>query len=103
MIAGAFQRTDIENIPPTGETNRMDHLYPPIEPYRSGSLSVDEGHTLYFEESGNPQGKPCVFVHGGPGGDFLIQRVTGSCCLISVAVAAQPRTPVYSPIRPGTW
>ena len=46
----------------------MDHLYPPIEPYRSGSLSMAEGHTLYFEESGNPEGKPCVFVHGGPGG-----------------------------------
>ncbi len=43
-------------------------LYPPIEPYRTGRLRVDDVHELYFEESGNPQGKPVVFVHGGPGG-----------------------------------
>jgi proline iminopeptidase len=42
--------------------------YPPIEPYRTGMLPVTDGHTLYFEESGNPEGKPVVFVHGGPGG-----------------------------------
>ena len=42
--------------------------YPPIEPYRTGMLPVSHGHTLYFEESGNPKGKPVVFVHGGPGG-----------------------------------
>jgi proline iminopeptidase len=43
-------------------------LYPPIEPYRTGMLPVTGGHTLYFEESGNPAGKPVVFLHGGPGG-----------------------------------
>ncbi|HEY1086775.1 MAG TPA: prolyl aminopeptidase [Archangium sp.] len=42
--------------------------YPPIEPFRTGMLPVGDGHTLYFEESGNPNGKPVVFVHGGPGG-----------------------------------
>lgn len=42
--------------------------YPPIEPYRTGRLKVSSVHELYFEESGNPQGKPVVFVHGGPGG-----------------------------------
>jgi proline iminopeptidase len=41
--------------------------YPPIAPYRVGRLPVSHGHTLYFEESGNPQGKPVVFLHGGPG------------------------------------
>ncbi len=41
--------------------------YPPIEPYRIGRLSVEHGHELYFEESGNPRGKPVVFLHGGPG------------------------------------
>jgi len=41
---------------------------PPIEPYRIGRLPVSNGHELYFEESGNPKGKPVVFVHGGPGG-----------------------------------
>jgi proline iminopeptidase len=43
-------------------------LFPPIEPYRTGMLPVDELHTLYWEESGNPDGLPVVYVHGGPGG-----------------------------------
>lgn len=43
-------------------------LYPPIEPNHSGWLDVGDGHELYFEESGNPDGKPVVFLHGGPGG-----------------------------------
>ncbi|GAA4023273.1 prolyl aminopeptidase [Sphingomonas swuensis] len=43
-------------------------LYPPIEPYRSGMLEVGDGHSLYWELCGNPQGKPVVFLHGGPGG-----------------------------------
>jgi len=42
-------------------------LYPPIEPYRSGRLDVGDGHSLYWEMSGNPAGKPAVFLHGGPG------------------------------------
>lgn len=43
-------------------------LYPPIEPHRTGMLKVSDVHTLYWEESGNPKGKPAVFLHGGPGG-----------------------------------
>lgn len=43
-------------------------LYPPIDPYAHGMLAVGDGHSLYWEECGNPQGKPAVFVHGGPGG-----------------------------------
>ena len=43
-------------------------LYPDIQPYRSGYLPVSGGHRLHFEESGNPHGKPVVFLHGGPGG-----------------------------------
>ncbi len=43
-------------------------LYPPIQPYRRGRLQVSALHNLYFEESGNPRGKPVVFLHGGPGG-----------------------------------
>jgi proline iminopeptidase len=42
--------------------------YPPIEPYDTGYLSVGDGHEIYYEQSGNPRGKPAVFVHGGPGG-----------------------------------
>jgi proline iminopeptidase len=43
-------------------------LYPEIEPFRSERLRVDELHEIYVEESGNPDGKPVLFVHGGPGG-----------------------------------
>lgn len=41
--------------------------YHPIQPYRTGFLKVDSIHTIYFEESGNPEGKPVLFLHGGPG------------------------------------
>jgi proline iminopeptidase len=43
-------------------------LYPDIEPFRTGRLRVGGVHEIYFEESGNPSGKPVVFLHGGPGG-----------------------------------
>lgn len=43
-------------------------LYPEIAPFRSGRLQVSALHELYWEESGNPDGKPVVFIHGGPGG-----------------------------------
>lgn len=45
----------------------MHALYPPIEPRRTGSLDVGDGHQLYWEETGDPDGLPAVFLHGGPG------------------------------------
>jgi proline iminopeptidase len=48
--------------------SRASALYPPIRPYRRGRLRVSPRHELYFEECGNPKGKPAVFLHGGPGG-----------------------------------
>ena len=70
---------DARRTPDSGRMRaevRMSHpvkdpvswLYPPIEPYRTGMLKVSDVHELYFEESGNPKGKPVVFLHGGPGG-----------------------------------
>jgi proline iminopeptidase len=46
----------------------LKRLYPPVEPYSSGYLRVSGPHEIYFEECGNPRGKPAVFLHGGPGG-----------------------------------
>ncbi len=46
----------------------MTSLYPEIEPHASGLLRVDDVHEIYWEVSGNPNGKPVVFLHGGPGG-----------------------------------
>jgi proline iminopeptidase len=45
----------------------MRTLYPEIEPFESGMLKVDGRHTLYYEQCGNPIGKPVVLLHGGPG------------------------------------
>lgn len=45
----------------------MRDLYPPIEPYETGFLEVGTGHRLYWETCGNPDGKPAVALHGGPG------------------------------------
>lgn len=45
----------------------MSQLYPEIEPYASHALAVSDVHTLYVEESGNPDGIAIVFLHGGPG------------------------------------
>ena len=45
----------------------MTDFYPPIEPYIVDHLDVGDGHSLYYEVSGNPDGKPVVFLHGGPG------------------------------------
>lgn len=42
--------------------------YPAIEPYETGMLPVPHGNELYYEQVGNPDGKPVVFIHGGPGG-----------------------------------
>ena len=43
-------------------------LYPEITPYRTGRLQVSDLHEIYFEECGNPSGKPALVLHGGPGG-----------------------------------
>nr|WP_321984209.1 prolyl aminopeptidase [uncultured Lichenicoccus sp.] len=43
-------------------------FYPPIEPYAHGHLDTGDGHEIYWELCGNPDGIPVVFLHGGPGG-----------------------------------
>ena len=45
----------------------METLYPPIEPYEQGYLDVGDGHQIYWEACGNPNGKPALVLHGGPG------------------------------------
>ena len=58
-------------VAPTTKPNSspvLAQLYPPIEPFESGMLDVGDGHRVYWELCGNPNGKPAVFLHGGPGG-----------------------------------
>jgi proline iminopeptidase len=50
---------------------RMKTLYPPLEPYESGRLQVSPVHNLYYEQCGNSQGQPAIFLHGGPGGGLI--------------------------------
>ena len=52
----------------------MRTFYPEIEPYDSGLLEVGDGNSIYWETCGNPEGKPAVFLHGGPGGESTAQH-----------------------------
>nr|MDP9127753.1 prolyl aminopeptidase [Pseudomonadota bacterium] len=56
----------LPTLPPPPDGAARD-LFPPLEPFARGMLAVDEIHTLYWEECGNPDGLPVVFLHGGPG------------------------------------
>lgn len=49
----------------------LRNLYDPIEPYNSAHLKVSDIHDIYYEQCGNPNGKPVVFLHGGPGGGIV--------------------------------
>ncbi|HEX2676647.1 MAG TPA: prolyl aminopeptidase, partial [Polyangiales bacterium] len=50
------------------DTEPLRHPYPEISPYDRGRMRVSELHEIYYEQYGNPNGKPALFVHGGPGG-----------------------------------
>ncbi|MGK5497091.1 prolyl aminopeptidase [Streptomyces sp. URMC 125] len=45
----------------------MREPYPPVEPYGTGTLDVGDGNRVYWETCGNPDGRPALVVHGGPG------------------------------------
>jgi proline iminopeptidase len=46
-------------------------MYPPIEPFATGMLPVGDGNKIYWEASGNPEGKPAIHLHGGPGSGIM--------------------------------
>lgn len=52
----------------SGLRNATDYLYPQIEPFDRQMLDMGDGHQIYMEQSGNPEGEPVVVFHGGPGG-----------------------------------
>jgi proline iminopeptidase len=54
-------------------SSSLSELYPPISPYAWGMLDVGDGQQIYWEECGNPDGKPAVFLHGGPGGGLTAE------------------------------
>jgi proline iminopeptidase len=68
--AGVASKRGVTRVAGTRAARALEtlrSLYPAIESYNSGYLNVGNGHEIYFEESGNPKGKPAVFLHGGPG------------------------------------
>ncbi|MGK7650906.1 prolyl aminopeptidase [Roseovarius sp. B08] len=52
----------------SSQKNAAQFLYPSIEPFDRRMMDVGDGHTIYVEQSGNPEGTPVVVLHGGPGG-----------------------------------
>ncbi len=52
----------------SGQKRAVQYLYPPVEPFDQRMLDVGDGHSIYVEQSGRPDGLPVVVVHGGPGG-----------------------------------
>src|SRR5271154_1908506 len=65
-LARTTSRPSQRTVPHRDGAARRE-LYPPIEPFRHGYLRVSDVHEIYYEECGNPAGKPAVFLHGGPG------------------------------------
>ncbi|MEM6825933.1 MAG: prolyl aminopeptidase [Pseudomonadota bacterium] len=51
-----------------GQKGASQYLYPPLDPYDQRMLGVGDGHRIYVEQCGNPDGVPVVVLHGGPGG-----------------------------------
>ncbi|WP_370524490.1 hypothetical protein [Snodgrassella sp. W8132] len=86
-------------------------MYPITEPYQSGLLQVSAIHQIYWEESGNPAGKPVIFLHGGPGagaspacrGFFNPEKYRIIIILTSVDAVVPCPMPVLTTILHGIW
>ena len=78
-----------------GQKRAVQLLYPPIEPFDQRTLDVGDGHYVYVEQCGNPDGVPVVVLHGGPGGGcspamrrYFDPSIIELFCLISAVVVA---------------
>lgn len=75
-------------------------LFPPIQPYWSGYLPVGGGHKIYYEECGNPEGIPVLYLHGGPGAgcDEEVRRFFDpkKCCVILFDQRGSGRSKPYA-------
>ncbi|MBW4981369.1 prolyl aminopeptidase [Mameliella sp. CS4] len=56
----------MDKIP--GQKRAVQYLYPAIDPFDQRMLDVGDGHRIYVEQCGNPEGQPVIVLHGGPGG-----------------------------------
>ncbi|MGH3592224.1 MAG: prolyl aminopeptidase [Pseudonocardiaceae bacterium] len=97
------------------ETALMAERYPVVEPYDSGTLDVTDGHRLYWEMCGAPDGTPAVYLHGGPGSGCTHRarrsfdpRSYRLCCSTSAGAGAAglwpaTLTPTCRRTRRRTW
>lgn len=83
-------------------------LYPEIEPFDTGRLKVSPVHELYYEQCGNPEGQPVIFLHGGPGAglvtayrSFFDPSAYRVILLTSVAQERALLTPLLKTTLPG--
>jgi proline iminopeptidase len=54
----------------SGQKRAVEYLYPPVDPFDQRMMDMGDGHRIYVEQCGNPQGIPVLVLHGGPGGGF---------------------------------
>src|SRR5210317_1592706 len=68
MVSGftPLYRSDMDKV--LGQKRTAPHLYHPVDPFDQRMLDVGDGHSVYVEQCGNPDGIPVVVLHGGPGG-----------------------------------
>ena len=52
----------------SGQKRAVEYLYPPVDPFDQRVMDMGDGHRIYVEQCGNPQGIPVLVLHGGPGG-----------------------------------
>jgi len=52
----------------SGQKRAVEYLYPPIDPFDQRVIDMGDGHLIYVEQCGNPEGVPVIVFHGGPGG-----------------------------------
>jgi proline iminopeptidase len=83
----------------------VQYLYPPIEPFDQRMIDVGQGHHIYMEQSGNPDGIPVVVCHGGPGGGSspaMRRYFDPQFYRISAVVAGHGPMPPARTTQPGT-
>ena len=86
----------VNKITYSEKNESLNSFYPEIQPYKTELFKVSDIHTLYVEQSGNPKGRPVVFLHGGPGGGtnsdhrrFLLQNTIASFYSINEVLVDQ--------------
>ena len=62
----AIYSCDMDKV--AGQKSAVQHLFPPLDPFDQRVLDVGDGHRIYVEQCGNPEGIPVIVLHGGPGG-----------------------------------